>query len=1285
MTNGRRNDDGPALFAGGGEMGERIRAFDWSTTAIGPIETWSPALRMQVGFLLANRFPILLWWGPTFCSIYNDAYAPILGSKHPWALGQPVREVWSEIWDVLRPLIETPFGGGPPTWIEDFQLEIRRHGYLEEGHFTVAYSPVPDETAPRGIGGVVATVHEISGTVIGERRIAALRDLGSRASEGKTAGEACAIAAATLAAYGKDLPFVLLYLIDAEAGTATLAGAAGVPTGEEISPRTMLLGEARGAAWPFSEARRDDALLVVERLTERFPAVPRSPWSDPPHTAAVLPIPSHARHEPAGLLVAGVSPRLKLDERYRDFLELLRTQLATAIANARAYEEERKRAEALAEIDRAKTAFFSNVSHEFRTPLALMLGPVEDLLARSQTDLSPAATSLLEVVNRNGLRLLRLVNTLLDFSRIEAGRVRAVFQPTDLAAFTAELASVFRAAVERAGLRLRVDCPPLGEPVYVDRDMWEKIVLNLLSNAFKFTFEGEIAVSLGVSGDTAQLRVRDTGTGIPAHEMPRLFERFHRIQDARGRTHEGSGIGLALVQELVKQHGGTITAESLAGQGSTFIIAIPLGSHHLPADQIGDASPGRVNGAGATPFVEEALQWLPDEPNDQGDLTSALPMRPEAIPVPALQREAPDDDRPRILLADDNADMRRYLERLLAERYAVEAVADGEAALAAARRRAPDLVLTDVMMPRLDGLGLLRELRAGADTREAPVILLSARAGEESRVEGMEAGADDYLIKPFSARELLARVAAHLQMARMRREAAEAIRHRGEQFKTLLDQAPLGVYLVDADLRIREVNPIALPVFGDIPGGVVGRDLDEVLHILWAKPYADEIVGIFRRTLRTGEPFIAPEQAEFRIDRGVTEYYEWRVDRILLPEGRQGVVCYFRDISAQVMARQAIEESREALRAADRRKDEFLAMLAHELRGPLAPLSNLVEVMKGAAGDPARLQQARDGMERQLNQLVRLVDDLLDLSRITSNRLELRRERVELEAVIRQAVENCRPLAAALRHQVTVAPPDESFELDADPVRLAQVFGNLINNALKYTPPGGHVWVTAARQRSQVIVQVRDSGIGIPHGELARIFGMFTQVDGSLERSQGGLGIGLTLVKLLVEMHDGTVEAFSDGPGQGSAFVVRLPLPGEAAPAPPPVVPLGPEPQAPARRILVVDDNEDSASSLADLLAIQGHETRTAHDGLEAVAAAEAFRPEVVLLDIGLPRLNGYDAARQIREQPWGKAMLLVALTGWGQDEDRRKSIEAGFDAHLVKPANPDALRKLLASRPRRE
>jgi signal transduction histidine kinase/CheY-like chemotaxis protein len=480
-------------------------------------------------------------------------------------------------------------------------------------------------------------------------------------------------------------------------------------------------------------------------MSRRFgDAVPPGPWADPPRQAVVVPIRSNIPHELAGLLVAGISARLKLDELYRSFLDLVATQIATAIANARAYEEERKRAEALADIDRAKTAFFSNVSHQFRTPLTLMLGPLEELINEfGRSDQGLSVPHQIVLVHRSGLRLLKLVNTLLDFSRIEAGRVQAIYEPTDLPSYTAELASVFRSAVEKSEMKLVVDCPAVTEHAFVDRDMWEKIVLNLVSNAFKFTFKGEIEVKLRTTGTHFELAVRDTGIGIPADEVPQLFERFHRVAGAQGRTHEGSGIGLALVQELAKLHGGSVSVESVYGQGSTFSVCIPRGNSHLPATQIGLARTQASTALGAQSFVEEALRWLPDAGVAEDDDFPSIPI---ATPPTAQGAE-----RARVLIADDNADMRDYVRRLLSSSFLVEAVADGEAALV--------------------------------------VIMLSARAGEEAKVEGLAAEVDDYLIKPFSARELLAHVAMNVKAARMRRESTEALRESEKRLSAELAAA----------------------------------------------------------------------------------------------------------------------------------------------------------------------------------------------------------------------------------------------------------------------------------------------------------------------------------------------------------------------------------------------------------------------------------------------------------------------------------------------------------------
>jgi signal transduction histidine kinase len=565
---------------------------------------------------------MVIWWGKDLVLLYNDAWRPVLGvTKHPQALGRPGREIWPEIWDIIGAQLEGVLATGQATWSDDLLLLVERHGYTEEAYFTYSYSPIPEETGE--IGGAFTAVTETTQRVLGERRMQTLRDLAAQAGQAQTAEQACQAAIQTLAENPADIPFTLLYLLAAEGDQVLLCGGTPLEADAQTayvsaaSPRWLDLTQAEREAthWPLTSVVRTGCAALVEDLPQRFGQMPSGPWAIPPQQALVLPIRAVGQERLAGLLVVGVNPCRVLDSDYRNFFEMTAGHIATAIANARAYEEARKRAEALAELDRAKTDFFSNVSHEFRTPLTLMLGPLEAVLAKPSRALLTEEREALEMVHRNGLRLLKLVNTLLDFSRIEAGRVQASYRPTNLSSFTAELASVFRSAVEQAGMKLLVDCPPLPEPIYVDREMWEKIILNLLSNAFKFTFEGEIVVTLrwvdddfgwgsvGAAAEMAEsgqptsrlssniqhskfikLEVRDTGTGIPAEELPHLFERFHRVNGAAGRTHEGSGIGLSLVQELVRLHGGTIQVKSRVGQGTSFTIKLPAGFAHLPAE-----------------------------------------------------------------------------------------------------------------------------------------------------------------------------------------------------------------------------------------------------------------------------------------------------------------------------------------------------------------------------------------------------------------------------------------------------------------------------------------------------------------------------------------------------------------------------------------------------------------------------------------------------------------------------------------------------------------------------
>ena len=602
----------PNLVAGQGEMAALVRAKDWSLTSLGPVDTWPQSLRTVVNVVLDAHYPMLVLWGPSFVQIYNDAYRPVLGAtKHPRALGQRAEECWPEIWGMIGPMFERALTRGEATWNDDFLFVLDRNSYLEETYFTFCYSAVRDESGKPGA--VLVTCVETTGRVLGERRLRTLRELAAPASSAQTVEEACATAAQTLESNAYDIPFALLYVLDGDASSgarARLVGISGLEPGAEASPTIVNLSEAD--PWSLSSVARTGNSVLVSDLCLHFGPLPGSPWPEPPNEALVLPVPQPGRVEPAGILVAGISPRRALDEDYRGFLELVAGHVGTAVSNVRAHEAERQRAEALAELDRAKTTFFSNISHEFRTPLTLLLGPVEDALADREEVLPHRQRHRLEIAHRNSLRLLRLVNTLLDFSRIEAGRIQATYAPTDLAALTRDLASLFRSAIERANLSLSVECPTLTEPIYVDREMWEKIVLNLLSNALKFTFAGEIAVRLRVVDDRVQLQVTDTGTGIPPEELPHLFERFHRVRAEGGlELKEGSGIGLALVQELVRLHQGTVEVSSVVDIGSTFTVTIPRGSAHLPTERIGTPRGANSPTVGASTFVDEALRWLP--------------------------------------------------------------------------------------------------------------------------------------------------------------------------------------------------------------------------------------------------------------------------------------------------------------------------------------------------------------------------------------------------------------------------------------------------------------------------------------------------------------------------------------------------------------------------------------------------------------------------------------------------------------------------------------------------
>ena len=761
----------PIVF---GEMTRLIESFDWSRSALGPSAQWPQSLKTALNICLRSRFQLAMFWGPELVFLYNDAEREVIGSLHPHALGKPAREVLVDMWETVGPMLNAVLQSGEATWSVDQPLMIDRYGLVEEAFFTWSYSPIPDDDGE--IGGVLLVTTETTPRVLAERRLRTLTEMAAEIAGVQTTEQACATAIEILGQNPADIPCAMLYLLDAT-GSASLCAS----TGASARPRER---------FALDEVTRQRGVIQLDNLASFFDTEVAEQL---PKSGMILPILESDLENLVGFLVVGLSDHRRLDTAYRNFFDLVAARIGATIASTRAREQERARLNAIAELDHAKTAFFTNISHEFRTPLTLILGVVDDMLAKTGPEVRDSRYAELSAVRRNGVRLLRLVNALLDFSGVEAGRVRATYRPTDLAAFTKELASSFSSIMEKAQLTFRVESNPLPEPVYVDPEMWERIVLNLLSNAFKYTLQGEVAVELSCVENCAQLMVKDTGIGIQSEELPRIFERFHRVEDVRGRTHEGTGIGLALVQELVKLHGGSIRAESVPGKGTAFFVSIPFGKKHLPSDRVREDRSQAPEGLAIGGYAEEAQRWLLG-------IVSVDTSSQFKTPVPSAMR-----DRPVVLVADDNADMRDYLKALLGDRYTVETVQDGEQALAAIERRKPALVLADVMMPRLGGIGLLRKLRADPETQAIPVIMVSARAGKDEIVEGMEHSADDYLAKPFNSRELLARVHSHIGLARIRHEAAERERKlRAEAdsqralLETVLNQMPAGVVIAKA-------------------------------------------------------------------------------------------------------------------------------------------------------------------------------------------------------------------------------------------------------------------------------------------------------------------------------------------------------------------------------------------------------------------------------------------------------------------------------------------------------
>lgn len=1076
---------------GGGECGDIIRSIDWSKNSLGPIEQWPQSLKTAVSLCLSSTFPINIVWGPDHVQIYNDAYRPICGALHPASMGTKFKELWASALPVVGGAFDRGFHG-EGTYIANQQMMLERYGYLEEAFMTFSFSPIRDESGK--VGGIFHPITESTEKMLSSRRTQIIRDLAIQVGLAKSVPEIFEAALKLKKTYEHDLPFLTFF-----------------EEGEVWSTLGAQSSLTKPSLWKLAEKNE---ITHFKDLEKTFGVFHAGPFEEAPREAIILPVFAPGTDTPLLHIVAGVSSRREIDSEYMSFFEMLKNTISTAVTNVRAYEEEQRRAKALAEIDKAKTAFFSNVSHEFRTPLTLILGPLEDSLNDLDNPLNQTQRQRQEVIHRNSLRLLKLVNSLLDFSRIEAGRVQANFEPVDVSKFTGELASLFRSTVEKVGLELVVETSPMPEELYVDKEMWEKIILNLLSNAFKFTFDGRITVKSRWIETGAEIVVADTGIGISAAELPRLFERFHRVQGAQSRTYEGSGIGLALVQELVRMQGGEITASSTEGQGTSFTIFIPKGTAHLPMDKVIKADKMNSTSVSSAAYIQEAQSWNHNQQNHDTLHTDHVPL---------------------ILLADDNSDMRDYVASIIKNQWRVVTAANGQEAFDLALKIKPDLILTDVMMPVLDGFGFLDKIRTSEILKLTPTVLLSARAGEEAKLEGLNAGADDYLVKPFSAKELTTRIEALLKMNDFRFKFSQELAENAQKFKSTFAHASVNIAMLDLNGVILQINESFLKRSGYTIDEVVGKHFSEITHPDDIAPNLSQI-----EKLTKGEIQSTSFEKRYLKKDGSTM---WVKTSISIALGENKTPLYMIAVSQDIESiKNAEAKYRTAVKDLEEEKDlreKFVATLTHDLRSPMTAAKMSAQLIQRKPDNREGIQTQAARVVSSVNRADQMIQDLLDANRIhAGEQLPLTIEECSLDHIISDCLDDLTTLHG---DRFRYIPEKEELVGFWSHSGLIRALENLVNNAVKYGDQYAPVTLLSFVHGNTLELRVHNEGNPIDQKDLQTIFDPYKRTSDANSGKQKGWGLGLTLVKGVIEAMGGTVEVTSS-PQEGTNFIVTLPM-----------------------------------------------------------------------------------------------------------------------------------------------
>ncbi|OZJ06458.1 hypothetical protein BZG36_00614 [Bifiguratus adelaidae] len=1344
------------------EIEKLIASYDWKSHPLGDISKWSPTIKRTIDFMLSQKLPICLFLTTGLYVVYNDSFVEILGNKHPAAFGEKVQDIWPELWeqtkdDYLRVAVR-----GQVNFHRGKRFLVNRHGYQEELFFYYYIHPVFDGDK---IAGAVLNAVDITEDILQRRRDGCIRDISYLVGHGKSTKDAVQYATKALAKHSNDIPFSLHYLVEKtnETSTLRLTAISGLRTSDPLAPThthsslppshdtsiASLTDHLNSAStpWDISYAVQQKQIQLVE-LPEQYQQA-MTPDGDKVCQAAILPIYDNQKGRLVSVVILGVNPNRRYDAAYKKFHLILATQLWSNISSAQRLEEARRKQEEMAQLQRTKTAFFQSTSHEFKTPITLLLGHIEQL---KSLKLPLEAEYSLTVARRSALRLLKLVTSLLDFSRFDAHRAKPAFLPTDISAYIIDLASVFRSAFDSANLKYEVDVAPVATMAYLDREMMEKVIYNLISNALKCTVTGKVTVRVReVDNEKVEISVIDTGVGIRKEDIPFLFERFYRVESNLKRSNEGTGIGLALTKEIISVHQGEITVQSVEGEGSAFSIVLPLGKEHLDPSTIVDTADGYTQPYRqrevTEQYFEEILTSLPtlglskaqvtnDHASENGPTSSVgkagtIARSPLSPFTPFSQiHEYGFAIYRYVLIADDNADMGEYLQFLLSPFWKVKVCHNGDEAFEVARKNPPGLVVADVMMPRLNGLDFVRKIRSDLELCTLPVILISARGDDNSQVEGLEAGADDYMVKPFNSKEIIARVRTHLELGRLRSE-----------FERLTTLSPVGMFQYDANgklmFRSKSLTKIA----------------DAGSSQIWTTVHPDDI-SMVRRVWDHSFKVQSREKIEFRY-----VHRDGKVVWVLAEWGPEygedgkflGIIGAVTDVTERVEAQiQQLNEVQES----QVNQELMIDTISHELRNPLNAIYNNVDLLKSTL----------DSRRKSINELVKtyrisdeMVQDLINTIELDSESVEALESCARHQRIIADDVLNL----SKLRHggvtlNLSLFDPIKVFsdillvfkaemdsrdimfktemEWDQGPIygdshRLGQIIVNLMSNAIKFTDKCSVRQITfvlrpepgKSKTSTTMCFAIKDTGIGISKKARANLFRRFSQATNKTEEVYGGSGLGLHICREMVSLMGGDISLESEE-GKGTIFTVRINCEKAGDGGTPRselqqlnlVNVLNDKDMEPtsttsdqvsaknkmsSMRIIVGEDNPINQRVMQRQLERAGHKVLIAKNGNEAYDLYTKNPSEIdaLLLDLEMSGCSGLQATRMIRsyekfgdgEPPsdWhfvrskertGRFVPIIGLTGHARPEYRVEAMRSGMDEYVIKPYEKDRLLDLL-------